>query len=326
MAKRRAKEQAPPVESDLEDAPALENEPDPQAEPPEEDPQPDPDAPDGDAILNEMKKRIEESDTKARELAEENEKLRQQGGQSAQDKNAAQKEAVRANKFAADKAEEAHTAKIADIGKQRQEALAAGDYVREDELNGQLIDLRGELNGIRNYKKQLEAYEANLDKVPPAPAADQPKELYTSATKQWIEAHPQFKTDAQGRPLNKFTRETLNAHDIVTDSTAAGGHGLTADTPQYFAAVEEILRERGQISDEEGAAAPAPAAPRKASPAGSYAAPGAGKSPAGAGKGGGRGKVTLTADQMKAAKISGMTPEAYYEQMKAIESEDTGQP
>lgn len=200
-----------------------------------------------------------------------------------------------------------------DITKARYRAAReAGDIDAEIEANDQLADVAAKLNqlelGLRAMKEQP-TQETPRTARTGDPVEDLARGMEAEGharSAEWIRKHPEYARDPD------MYREMLAAHNLATGRRFK----LTPNTDEYFAKVEEILgidpatRHQPHTDDpppanghdqtssaakptrERGADTPPPAAP-----------PSRG--------GGGKGAVRLTAAQLEAAQISGLTPEEY---------------
>jgi hypothetical protein len=156
---------------------------------------------------------------------------------------------------------------------------------------------------------QLENGKAALEKAPkpqlraPVDPVEQFVSRLTPQSASWVRAHPEFVRDAAKN------RKMLAAHEM------AMADGLQADTPAYFAAIEDTLKIRAadpvvEHTDDPTSEAAAPV--RRPPPA---AAP---VTRAGTSNGKRANVVTLTPAEVEIAEMMKMTPQEYAVQKSAL--------
>jgi hypothetical protein len=183
-------------------------------------------------------------------------------------------------------------------------------------------DPEGHVKAVRSLaetaaRKVTEGNRAPVAKSNSAPAGVQ----YTKTTKAWIDANPWFRTDPDA-----------TATAMAADRVATQTKGLVADTPEYWAFISDAVNSvhEGLVQEPEGfrrpskkdggdgqagadhaagSSAPDPAA---AAAAGRPSAAG-GAAPVSRGAPASRpgGDLRLTAEQLDAAKVAGVTPQEY---------------
>ncbi len=158
---------------------------------------------------------------------------------------------------------------IAASKKEQKAALEAGDWERVTESGDRIAELRAERQRLLEGKNELD-FQRSLDQgrrseAPPAAPAD-PVEAFiagrASATQTWLRAHPE---QARALAMTMAGRATVDEQRRSAKVNAAHnnaiGDGLSPDTPEYFAHVEEFLG----MNKKEPEPAKTAAAPKKAS-------------------------------------------------------------
>ena len=162
---------------------------------------------------------------------------------------------------------------------------------------------------LSNHLQQLK----NAPAPRPAPANDPVEALASQlqpASAAWVRAHPQFARDPA------LYKKMIDAHNWVINEHPA-------DTPGYFAAVEQMLgvaqppQARTVVAEPDDETEVYSAAARAAPPS----------APSRESRGGAQrnGRITLTAAEVEAAEMSGMTPKEYAAQKAEIERRKTMQ-
>lgn len=184
------------------------------------------------------------------------------------------------------------------------DSMANGDYDRAAEIQeamsmnaAKLLQLENGFNEMRNKPRQ--------------PVQQQPQEItvdtligrVTPKSAEWLKENRDELRDS--RSLRIMGR----AHDDAVDM------GITPESKEYFRFIENRLgigrddtETRETRSDESYSGASAPVQRRQSPPA-------APVTRSGNGTGQRPGQITLTAAQVEAAKISGLTPKQYYDEM-----------
>ena len=193
-------------------------------------------------------------------------------------------------------------------------ALASGEFERVADIQMEMSTNAAKLLALENGKASLE----KQPKPQPRPMLDEVEEFARRCTPEsaaWVRSHPEYVTDKQKN------RVMIAAHELAL----AQGH--KADTDNYFEAVEKTLNLRKSPTNGNGnglhhedpdpmadAARPSTNG-RKAAPA---AAP---VSRSGTANGGRPDRVTLTAAEVEAAELSGLTPEEYAKNKIALKKD-----
>jgi hypothetical protein len=191
-------------------------------------------------------------------------------------------------------------------------ALAAQDYAGAAKAQREMSSNEAKLNDLNRGKTAME----NAPKATPRVADDPVERIAQQLTPQsaaWVRAHPEYARDPA-----KY-RKMVAAHEL------AMADGFAADSPEYFASVEDTLRIPSQrqetVTIDTDATADA-AKPSTTRPSRQTAPPSAPVSRSGNGTGGNRPNVvTLTPEQVEIAKMMQMTPEEYARQVVALKKE-----
>ena len=116
-----------------------------------------------------------------------------------------------------------------------QRAHEDGNFKRVAEINRRLGEIGFEVGQLKAGKADLESRRNTESRTAAEPQRQQqadPREAYlasrTPATAAWLRAHPEFFSDP------KFQQRVIGAHSLAV------ADGLTPDSPEYFAKVEEI--------------------------------------------------------------------------------------
>ena len=185
------------------------------------------------------------------------------------------------------------------------EAKSKGDYQKEAEIQKEMLVTANYLERLNKGKDALEN-EMKRPVQPVAPPIADPIEDAASrmspSSAAWIRAHRDFLSTGRNDLLVKA------AH------TKSQALGITVDTPDYFAFIEEEVGLRGaprrsakrddDYEDDDGpmSSASAPQSRRSVSPPSAPVSRGGQR----------RGTITLSAEEREIAKISGLTDEQYY--------------
>jgi hypothetical protein len=190
-------------------------------------------------------------------------------------------------------------------------ALASQDYAGAAKAQREMSSNEAKLNDLNRGKTAME----NAPKQQPRQADDPVERVASQLTAQsaaWVRAHPDYARDPA-----KY-RKMVAAHEL------AMADGFSADTPEYFASVEDTLRiaparQEVQIDVDPSADAARPSTTRSSR---QIAPPSAPVSRSGNGTGATRRNVvTLTPEQVEMAKMMQMSPEEYAKQVVAIKAE-----
>lgn len=179
-------------------------------------------------------------------------------------------------------------------------AMSNGDYEAAATYQEEMSQHAAKLLQLEQGKQALETAPP-----PPAPVArpSDPVEAFAAQlsprSAEWVRKNPQYVTDP------RLNQKMIAAHNLVM----ADGH--TADTDEYFAAVESILKmnPRAPTTEEPLSAA---AAPRRSAPP--PAAPVSRETR-------GSNVVRLTAEEREMAEMMRMTPEEYAKNKLALKKE-----
>lgn len=275
-----------------------------------------------------MKKRLEEANREIAEKSRENDELRGKSKVQIEDRFKAAEQNLDVHDQALDAKIEAHNAKIENLQEEIAHLMDSGEHAealkkqREmNKLDFEVLNFQAGKNFVATKKDELKAAKENADVMNEVKTADD-YGSESAATREWIKAHPQFKVNKAGQPLNRFAKVALVAHQEAIDA-----EDLTPGTPEYLRHIEKKLVAKGELKaadaqylgqededeteeeDEEPAPPPPPKKKKTAT-----AAPGSSRSNS---SGAGSKKVgKLTAEQVEAAKICGMSPEEYWESIK----------
>ncbi len=232
---------------------------------------------------------------------------------------AAQQAAIQQRNEAIGRATEAHKARFesdlalvsqaAETLKSNQDQLeanlaasaAAGDWVEHAKFQRTMTENAAKLATLESGKEALEAKKNETPQIIQLDPVDAFASQLTPRSGAWVRAHPEYATDPA-----KYQR-MLAAHNSATLLK-----GLTADTDEYFAAVETDLGLRQ---------APAAQAQTQESPL-SEASTKQDAPPAAAPvRSNGSTRVTLTSAEREIAEMNNMTPEEYAAQKVALQKE-----
>ena len=179
------------------------------------------------------------------------------------------------------------------------EAVAMGDADAQADI---MMSLNKTDNDLREVQRGKQQYETTVKRSAADPVEALASQL-TPRSAEWIRAHPEAVHD----PI--MNRKLRRAHEDAIDD------GLTADSDDYFAYVENRLNVRKPVQQQEAAlseASTSTAGRRAAAP------PAAPVSRSGTGTGGRPNVVTLTRAEQEAARDMGMTPKEYAENKMAL--------
>lgn len=184
------------------------------------------------------------------------------------------------------------------------EAMTAGDFMKAAEIQGAIAENATKKVTLENGLEQMKAQP----KVEARPSSDPVESLAQQLSPQsaaWVRAHPEYATDN-----NKF-QGMLGAHNVAVSK------GFRVDTPEYFAAVEQML---GLSLPGEFKPDPEPSPGGAGGPPLRDTAPPA--APVGRGNGqGGPATVRLSADEREIAAMNGMSDQEYAKQKLALQKE-----
>jgi hypothetical protein len=186
------------------------------------------------------------------------------------------------------------------------EAMSTGDYDRAAEIQQRMSDNAARLLQLENGKDALEKQTRQV-----APQFQQPVDPVEALAGQlsprsaaWIRNNPQFATD------QRLFQKMIAAHNLAV------ADGLTPDTDDYFATVEETLRIRRPEPVYNDPMAEAATVTQKRS-----APPAAPVSRGGNGTGSNPNRVTLSPAEREMAQMMGMTEKEYAVNKIALQKE-----
>ena len=172
------------------------------------------------------------------------------------------------------------------------DAVAMGDADAQADI---MMSLNKTDNDLREVQRGKQQYEATTKRSAADPVEALASQL-TPRSAEWIRAHPEAVHD----PI--MNRKLRRAHEDAIDD------GLTADSDDYFAYVENRLNVRKPMQQQEAALSEASTSTSGRRAAAPPAAP---VSRSGTGTGGRPNVVTLTRAEQEAARDMGMTPKEY---------------
>ena len=186
------------------------------------------------------------------------------------------------------------------------EAMANGDYDRAAEIQQRMADNSARLLQLENGKDALE--RQGRQTAPQFTAPADPVEMLASQlsprSAAWIRNNPQVATD------QRLFQKMIAAHNLAL------ADGLTPDTDDYFASVEDSLRiRRPEPTYEDPMAQSATVTQRRSAP------PAAPVSRSGTGTGSNPNRVTLSAAEREMAQMMGMTDKEYAQNKLALQKE-----
>jgi hypothetical protein len=190
-------------------------------------------------------------------------------------------------------------------------ALASQDYAAAAKVQREMGANEAKLMDLNRGKNALERAPKPEIRITQDPVDELCSKL-TPQSGAWVRAHPEFARDPA-----KY-RKMVAAHEV------AMADGFMADTPEYFASIEDTLRivtrrQEVRLDDDPTLEAARPSTSR---PSRQTAPPSAPVSRSGNGTGGSRPNVvTLSAEQVEIAKMMQMTPEEYAKQVIALKKE-----
>lgn len=189
-----------------------------------------------------LKKQLKEKDleiARERGARQEAERIANENAGRANDsvtqQIATQKQAIASKVTAA-------TDKLAAAKQQLKQAKLAGDSEAEVELQDAMAEARYELNAANWEQNNFARWEeANKVKKPATAGGGNATtdHQFTAAEQVWIDAHPEYKANKTfARIANSAASEALHTMKLKQDST------------EFFAYIEDALKESGHISEE----------------------------------------------------------------------------
>lgn len=187
------------------------------------------------------------------------------------------------------------------------DAMAAQDWKAAAKAQRQMSDNSAKLTQLEAGKKALEAAPKPVPRAPVDPVEQFVGQL-SPASATWVRAHPEFVRDPHKN------RQMIAAHELALS------FGNKADTPEYFASVEQTLKIAAPLVAKVD---PSPDASADAAQAvGGRAAPAAAPVSRSNGAHGNRPNVVkLTSQEVEMAGIMGMTVEEYARNKVALKKE-----
>jgi hypothetical protein len=191
-------------------------------------------------------------------------------------------------------------------------ALAAQDYAAASKAQREMSANEAKLVDLNRGKTNMESAPKAIPRAALDPVDTFARNIQANGypkSADWVRQHPEYVRDpAKNRKL-------MAAHEL------AMADGNAADSPGYFASIEETLRIAAPqlaVDDPSTEAARLSAA----RPSRQAAPPSAPVSRSGNGTGGAnRQIITLSREQIEAAKLMDMTPEDYAKQVIALKAE-----
>ena len=143
-----------------------------------------------------------------------------------------------------------------------EEAIDTGKPAKEQiALQKKLAEAVYKQKGAEGAKSHFDSWKER-EKNKPAPAAQQQTGGYSDSAQRWIDSRPEFKTNKNYKRLAEGA------------AVEAENNGIRADTPAYFKAIEDALRDAGFNADPHSADTVTATQPKKPSSSGtSTAAP-----------------------------------------------------
>ena len=179
------------------------------------------------------------------------------------------------------------------------DAVAMGDADAQADI---MMSLNKTDNDLREVQRGKQQYEATTKRSAADPVEALASQL-TPRSAEWIRAHPEAVHD----PI--MNRKLRRAHEDAIDD------GLTADSDDYFAYVENRLNVRKPMQQQEAALSEASTSTSGRRAAAPPAAP---VSRSGTGTGGRPNVVTLSREEQQYAHDMKMTPKEYAENKMAL--------
>jgi hypothetical protein len=195
------------------------------------------------------------------------------------------------------------------LKRQLSEARAAGDIDAEFDINARVAENASKLVQLNQGKSALEQQQPVQRRTEPSDEVEALAAKLAPRSAAWVRAHPEVAKDP--RKYNKM----LAAHH------AALADGLTAETSEYFAAVEKTMGYSNDTASTASAEAPTGDTAAQAS-GGRSAAPAAAPVSRGGGGTGSRPQVVrLTKEEREMAANMGQTPQEYAANKLALQRE-----
>jgi hypothetical protein len=186
------------------------------------------------------------------------------------------------------------------------DAMASGDYDRAAEIQQRMSDNAARLLQLENGKDALEKQtrQAPVYQQQPVDPVEALAHQLSPRSAAWIRNNPQFATD------QRLFQKMIAAHNLAL------ADGLTPDTDDYFATVEDALRiRRPEPVYHDPMAETATVTQKRSAP------PAAPVSRGGTGTGSNPNRVTLTAAEREMAQMMGMTDKDYALNKLALQKE-----
>lgn len=175
------------------------------------------------------------------------------------------------------------------------ESLSVGDYDRAAEIQEAMSGNSAKLLQLENGKNVMESRPKQMPQAPVDPVEAMASQL-SPRSASWVRKNPQFATDS------RLTQKMIAAHNLAM----ADGH--QADTDEYFDYVEDILRVKKNIQEDDDDSALSEASSAKSRRSAPVAAP---VSRSGTAPGTRPNVVRLTSDEREIARFNKMTDQQY---------------
>jgi hypothetical protein len=184
--------------------------------------------------------------------------------------------------------------------------MASGDYDRAAEIQQRMSDNAARLLQLENGKDALEKQtrQAPVYQQQPIDPVEALASQLSPRSAAWVRNNPQFATD------QRLFQKMIAAHNLAV------ADGLTPDTDDYFATVEETLRiRRPEPVYNDPMAETATVTQKRSAP------PAAPVSRGGNGTGSNPNRVTLSPAEREMAQMMGMTEKEYAVNKIALQKE-----
>lgn len=266
--------------------------------------------------IKKLREQAAQSGAKAEEYRLENEKLKGEKKQAVDAQFAQAEVTLDSHERENATSIEAANAAIAELKKQKKEALDSGDNEAVVALDDKIMDKKQDIRGLEFQKTQIADAKVKLKdikekqlKAPQQEERSAGDAQLTPAAKAWVDKNPRFNTDAE------YQAEAIGAHEVAVRK------GIKVDSPAYFKFIEDRLAKAfpddqaddgddgAEDNENQGDAEPPKKKPIK-NPQSFGASGGSGQNAGGTP----RKKIgQLTAAEVEAAEISGMTAKEYWE-------------
>jgi len=261
--------------------------------------------------IKKLRKQAEESGAAAEKYREENERLKGQNKVAIDARFEAAESALNAHERENITSIQSMKDSIKELQEKKKEALNSGDNDSVVDIDDKIMEKKLDLRGLENQKSQiadakvkLTTIKENALKAPEQSKQTNAEAELTPAAKAWVDKNPRFNTDAE------YQAEAIGAHEVAVRK------GIKVDSPAYFKFIEDRLAkafpEEDDGSDDagEGDESPEPKKKPVKNPQSFGASGSSGQNPGGTT----RKKIgNLTAAEVEAAEMSGMTNKEYWD-------------